>query len=48
MKKEEKKMVARVLTMFANNALSVAANSRCVTVYHQPKQPNEVKKFRRF
>ncbi|MBQ3783599.1 MAG: cyclic lactone autoinducer peptide [Lachnospiraceae bacterium] len=28
--------------------LSVAANSRCMIIYHQPKQPETLKKFRKF
>lgn len=48
MKKQDKKIVAKALTIIANNALSVAASSRCMSVYHQPKQPDAVKRFRRF
>lgn len=47
-KKEQGKMVAKLLTAVANNRLSSAANSRCALVYHQPKQPKELKKFRKF
>lgn len=48
MKKNDKRMIAKVLTTVTNNVLSIAANSRCMIIYHQPKQPDEVKKFRRF
>lgn len=49
MEKENKRtIVAKILTSTAKNALSVAANSRCAMLYHQPKQPLEVKKFRKF
>lgn len=45
---DRKTVVAKALTSVANNMLSSAANSRCVLIYHQPKQPKEVKKFRKF
>lgn len=47
-KKEGKKVLANVATSVANTMLSSAANSRCVFVYHQPKQPENLKKFRKF
>lgn len=48
MKTQEKKVAAKALTVIVNYVLSVAANSRCMVFFHQPKQPDEVKKFRRF
>lgn len=48
MKNNDKKLIAKTLTAVTNGMLSVAANSRCVLVYHQPKQPDAVKKFRKF
>ena len=48
MKTQDKKVAAKALTVIANHALSVAANSRCMVFFHQPKQPDEVKKFSRF
>lgn len=48
MKRQEKEITAKVLTAVANKALSVAANSRCALIYHQPKQPETLKKFRKF
>lgn len=47
-KKEGKKVLANVATSVANTMLSSAANSRCVFVYHQPKQPENLKKSRKF
>lgn len=48
MKKNEKKTVlAKALTSVADGMLSKAANSRCALIYHQPKQPEEVRKFRK-
>lgn len=47
-KKVDNKIVAKVLAAVTKNMLSVAANRRCVLIYHQPKQPEILKKFRRF
>jgi len=48
MKKNDNKLIAKVLTAVTNRTLSVAANSRCAMLYHQPKQPDAVRKFRKF
>lgn len=49
MKKENgKPVLATVASSVAKAAVSNAANTRCVFVYHQPKQPKELQKFRRF
>lgn len=48
MKNNEKKILAQMLTAATNHMLSAAANSRCMILYHQPKQPDELKKFRKF
>lgn len=49
MKKQTKNtLLAKTLVNVADNALSSAANSRCVFVYHQPKQPKDLKQFRKF
>ncbi|MCI8746490.1 MAG: cyclic lactone autoinducer peptide [Lachnospiraceae bacterium] len=48
MKNKDKKFIAKTLTAITQNMLSVAANSRCMLIYHQPKQPKELKKFRKF
>lgn len=48
MKKKDKKMLAKILTKVNDNMLSVAANSRCMIIFHQPKQPETLKKFRKF
>lgn len=47
-KKNGKKMFANVMTSVAAFAVIVAANSRCAFIYHQPKQPAGLKKFRKF
>lgn len=49
MKKNDRKAnVAKALTVVADSMLSATANSRCVLIYHQPKQPDSVKRFRKF
>lgn len=47
-KKKTGKMMAKVLTAASDKALSAAANSRCMLIYHQPKQPENLKRFRKF
>ncbi len=47
-KKKTDKMLARILTVASGKALSAAANSRCMLIYHQPKQPEDLKRFRKF
>lgn len=46
--KREKKRVAKILTSAADHMLSSAANSRCMLIFHQPKQPENMKRFRKF
>ena len=48
MKNNEKKLIAKALTAVTNSVLSVAANSRCAMIYHQPKQPDALRRFRKF
>lgn len=48
MKNKNKSLIAKTLTTITQNMLSVAANSRCMLIYHQPKQPESLKKFRKF
>lgn len=47
-KTNENKMLAKVASSVAIAMMTSAANSRCVFVYHQPKQPAELKKFKKF
>ena len=47
-KKNEKKMFANALSSVAAVMLTSAANSRCTIIYNQTKQPEGLKKFRRF
>lgn len=48
MKNKDKRFVAKTLTSVAQNMLTVAANSRCMLIYHQPKQPEALNKFKKF
>lgn len=48
MKNNDKKLIAKALTAVTNNMISVTANSRCAMLFHQPKQPDAVRKFRKF
>ena len=47
-KNNQNKNVAKGLAFAARTVLSGVANHRYVLIYHQPKQPESVKKFRRF
>ena len=47
-KKNDKKMFSNALSSVAAVMLTSAANRRCAFIYHQPKQPEGLKKFRRF
>ncbi len=47
-KKKTDKMLARILTAASGKMLSAAANSRCMLIYHQPRQPEDLKRFRKF
>ncbi|HKM03461.1 MAG TPA: cyclic lactone autoinducer peptide [Lachnospiraceae bacterium] len=49
MKKTKETLVfAKALERVANTMIVASANSRCAFVYHQPKSPTELKKFRKF
>lgn len=48
MENRDKKTAAKALTATADKMLTYAANSKCFFLYHQPKQPEAVKKFRKF
>lgn len=43
-----KSVAARTLSVVTKAGLQYAANSRCAFVYHQPKQPKNLKEFRKF
>jgi len=37
----------KLMAQFALNSSKIAANSKCVCIYHQPKMPSEVMKLRK-
>jgi len=47
MKGLKKNVVAQVMERIAQKSVKMAANSRCMYLYHQPKQPAGVKKFKK-
>lgn len=46
MTKKASNAVAKVLEKVASKSVKMAADSRCMYIYHQPKQPAGVKEFR--
>lgn len=47
-KRETSKIMAKILKATSDKVLSTATNSRCMLIYHQPKQPEDLKKYRKF
>lgn len=45
MTKKASNAVAKVLEKVASKSVKMAADSRCMYIYHQPKQPAGVKEF---
>lgn len=45
--KRTKKAVATLMEKAARKTLEVAADSRCMYLLHQPKQPESIKKFKK-
>ena len=45
MEKKQSSKVAVVLEKVARNSVKMAADSRCMYIFHQPKQPADIKKF---
>lgn len=41
-------LLAKILAAVVAQILSVVASIRCIAIYHQPKQPDEVRKFRKW
>lgn len=46
MANKENKVIAKVLEKVASKSVKMAADSRCMYIYHQPKQPAGIKEFR--
>ncbi len=47
MSKNEKNVAATLMEKIARKSVEVAADSRCVYVLHQPKQPMGIKEFKK-
>ncbi|WP_077613069.1 cyclic lactone autoinducer peptide [Clostridium sp. Marseille-P2415] len=47
MMKEEKNLVAAIMEKVARKSVEMAADSRCMYVLHQPKQPEGVKNLKK-
>lgn len=47
-KVKETNVIAKLASSVAITMMTSAANSRCAFVYHQPKQPAELKKLKKF
>lgn len=45
MQKKENSIVAKMLERIASKSVKMVANSRCMYIYHQPKQPTGIKEF---
>lgn len=41
-------VAAKALSGVAKKAMSAASNSRCAFIFHQPRQPEELRKYRKF
>lgn len=48
MKIKKESVMAKLLKRAAEKELSTAANSKCAFVFHQPIQPESVKRYRKF
>jgi cyclic lactone autoinducer peptide len=40
--------VANVMALFAVHMVALGVSTQCAYIFHQPKLPDEVKKFRKF
>lgn len=47
MKNHSKNMTAKLMEVAARKSAEMAATSRCVYLFHQPKQPNGIKKTKK-
>lgn len=48
MKSNNQKGVARTLAKTALSFSKISANSRCMSIFHQPKKPDNLQKLRKF
>lgn len=47
MKDSNKNTIARVMETVARKSVKAAGDSRCVYFFHQPKQPDGIRKFKK-
>ncbi len=47
MKGTKKSMSAKMLEVIARKSAGAAVDSRCMYLFHQPKQPEGLKKFKK-
>lgn len=47
MKNHSKNIVAKLMEVTARKSAEMAANSRCVYLFHQPKQPSGIKTIKK-
>lgn len=47
MKNHNKKIIAKLMEAAARKSALLAADSRCVYLFHQPKQPNGIKSIKK-
>ncbi len=45
MKKSQKNVTAKILESVARNAAKMSGESRCMYIFHQPKQPENMKRL---
>lgn len=48
MKNHSKNVVAKLMEVTARKSAEMAANSRCVYLFHQPKQPSGIKTMKKY
>ncbi len=47
MKKHNKNVPAKLMEAVARRSAEIATDSRCVYLFHQPKQPNGIKTLKK-
>lgn len=47
MSKKQTNITATILEKVARNSVKMAADSRCMYILHQPKQPAGIREFRK-
>lgn len=47
MREHKNRLIAVMMKAAARKCVEMAADSRCMYIFHQPKQPEGVKKFKK-